>query len=486
VAATPSPRTAAVARRFNATRLLKAAPVYRVRRDRARAFATALKAAGLYEFSEPNLRARRQSFPAEPALGSQWGLANIGATGLTPPPVHAGSPLLGIVDNGVDEGSHPELQGANVYIANALSYGDHQFMVASVAGAPANGVGMAGVWPGMRLLLSGTPLDCAGTVAAVDDAVSFGVKVINMSYGFPERRCYAHLVATNYAYAAGVVLVAAAGNDGSIGYTGTRPGEDPHIITVAALAPDDSSPSWSNANDSIDVAAPGQAILAAVPYAFDDDGVRDGYSFVDGTSFSSPIVAAATAWVRQARPELDHSQVTELIRHSVRDLGPSGWDRFFGFGAFHLPTALTARAPRRDRLEPNDDIEWVDGRRFERPDPPVWRGRGSFGLSGTLDQLEDPVDVYNARMGPRSSVRISIRPSYGDPDLEVFDSSAVSVYRRRGFVSDSTRRGRRSDVLWLTNSSRRSVRGYVSVYPKRGTRLDAGYRVSFRRVRYRG
>lgn len=150
----------------------------------------------------------------------------------------------------------------------------------------------------------------------------------------------------------------------------------------------------------VTVAGAGEGVLAAVLYAFDEDGVRDGYSYVDGTSFSSPMVAAATAWVRQERPGLDGTQVTELIRGAARDLGPTGWDPSFGFGAFHLPTALTARAPRRDYLEPNDDIEWIDGRRFERPDRPVLSGSGRFAFWGTIDQLEDPVDVYSFRMRP--------------------------------------------------------------------------------------
>jgi hypothetical protein len=484
VAATESRRSALIARRFGGMRLMRRAPVYRVARARARPFARALKAAGLYQFSEPDQLARQQAFPTEPGVGSQWGLGNIGATDLTPPPVHSSSPMLGIVDLGMD-GSHPEWQGANLSAANELSYGDHQNMVASVAGAPANGIGIAGVWPGMRLLLSSTDLSCGSAAAAIDDAVRLGAKVINMSYGFPGR-CWTHLVATNYAYAAGVVLVAAAGNDGFIGDRGTTPGEDPHVITVAALAPGDLSPPWSNANSSVDLSAPGEGVLAAVPYAFDDDGARDGYSFVDGTSFSSPMVAAATAWVRQERPSLDATQVTELIRGAARDLGTTGWDPVFGFGAFHLPTALSARTPRRDFLEPNDDIDWIDGRRFERADPPVWRGRGRVAFFGTLDQLEDPVDVYSFRMRPWSSVRISTSPSYGDPDLEVFDGTATSVYRRRGFILDSRRRGRRSDVLWLDNRSSRGARGYVSVYPKPRTSLSAGYRLSFRRTRLSG
>lgn len=220
-----------------------------------------------------------------------------------------------------------------------------------------------------------------------------------------------------------------------------------------------------------------------MPAWADPDGNGDGYGYVSGTSFSAPLVAASTAWVRQQRRRLDVTQVTELIRLSARDLGRRGWDPLFGFGAFHLPTALTARAPRSDYLEPNDDIEWVDGSRFTRADPPVWRGGRGFAVAGTLDQLEDPVDVYNFRMRPRSGARIQIRPLYGDPDLEIYGPNAVSVYRRRGFIADSRRRGRRTDTLWLDNSGHSSARGYVSIYPKRGTSLSAGYQLAFKRVR---
>ena len=52
----------------------------------------------------------------------------------------------------------------------------------------------------------------------------------------------------------------------------------------------------------MDLSAPGVGILTAVPPALDTDGVQDGYQAMDGTSFSAPMVSAAMAWVRAARP----------------------------------------------------------------------------------------------------------------------------------------------------------------------------------------
>ncbi len=83
---------------------------------------------------------------------------------------------------------------------------------------------------------------------------------------------------------------------------------------------------------------------------------------VNGTSFSAPIASAATAWVWAARPELEITQVFDLVRFSARDVGPKGFDRGTGFGVINVKRALARKAPRVDPQEPNDDIILVDGR----------------------------------------------------------------------------------------------------------------------------
>ena len=98
---------------------------------------------------------------------------------------------------------------------------------------------------------------------------------------------------------AGVTLVAAAGNEFDEGNPLEFPASLPHVITVAALTPEDKSAFFSNENAAIDLGAPGVGILTAVPVAYDtEDGTADGYQGVSGTSFAAPMVAAAAAWVR--------------------------------------------------------------------------------------------------------------------------------------------------------------------------------------------
>ena len=85
--------------------------------------------------------------------------------------------------------------------------------------------------------------------------------------------------------AKGIIPVAAAGNEFESGNPLEFPASLPHVVTVAATTPDDKSAKFSNANDAVDLSAPGVGILAAVPPALDADGAQDGYQALDGTSF---------------------------------------------------------------------------------------------------------------------------------------------------------------------------------------------------------
>jgi hypothetical protein len=479
VGAKPDGVSKRIARRFRARLLMRDTGVYRVGRGRARGFAGALKRAGRYQFSEPDAYSAAQAFPQDPLSGFQWGLGAVGALGLDPPPVSASSPLIGVLERGFDA-SHPDTQGIGLdgspdpaFDAGSVLHGT---AVASVASAPANGQGIVGVWPGARTTVFTSDGSCGGAVAAVVRALEAGAKVLNMSYVFLPGACFSHYIATEVAFGQGTILVAAAGNEYEYGNpAGLRPAYDPHVITVAGVNPDFSVAQFSSENLAVDLSAPASRVLAAVPGVYDQDGVRDGYMSLDGTSFAAPMVAAGAAWVAQARPDLHHTQLTDLIRISGRDLGPGGYDTTFGFGVFDLPRTLSGQAPRTDPLEPNDNVSWVNGKYFERKDAPIWRGgRVGVYLDARVDRYEDPFDVYRIVVPGRRSVSVEVTPRSGNPTLEAYNGWVRSVIPNRGRIDVSSRPGRAIERVRFRNPYGGRRVAYLSVWSRT---VFAGYQL---------
>jgi hypothetical protein len=446
---------------------------------------------------------------ADPLQPTQWWLSAVVPPDLAPPPVTDRSPLIGILDAPVDLG-HPEFQGARLRAIQSGPVDDrHGTAVASVASAPLNGRGIAGVWPGARVLVVANRATCASYVKAVKAAVRAGAAVLNMSYGWDLfYDCPQHTIATNWAFSKGVVLVAAAGNDRTTGSNMQIPGHDPHVLTVSGV-----TPSLTQAPDAnlfySDVVAPAVGIVAAVPVALDRDGTPDGYTTVNGTSFASPMVAAAAAWLKAARPELDNTQILELLERTARDLGKPGWDDAYGWGFIDLARALRDPAPVADPSEVNDDIEWVDGRRLGRPKRPIFRP-GDFHreLVATLDDWDDSFDVYRVVLPPRTSVRCLLVPDGGDADMQVYGRRSRSIWprgiggRHPGRANDDIRRleplfdprrGQRSsrrvgtDRVVISNATHRRRTAYLAVYmPTRvkppDVRVDTVYRLDVKRL----
>jgi hypothetical protein len=119
---------------------------------------------GTEAVAAPQATAWAAQAPAPDPLSSRarWRDAVIKAP-LTPPAVTAGSPLLVLITSAADL-SHREFRGANVTnLADAPVNSPDGTAAASIAAAPANGVGILGIWPGMRVAVS--PLPAASWVS---------------------------------------------------------------------------------------------------------------------------------------------------------------------------------------------------------------------------------------------------------------------------------------------------------------------------------
>ncbi len=473
----PTGRAGALARAHGARRVADGA--YVVPTGRARAVAAALTRAGLLTYAEPDGRFTRSSAP-DASLDAWARGAVVPAAQPGPPP---GRVSIGILDDAIDA-SHPDLAG-HTLVLNGPGAGEHGTMVASAAAGSAGNGGVTGILPGAALVGYALPaqITCSAAARGVEALIEADVAVINLSFGAASP-CATLYRVVEQAIGAGIIVVAAAGNEFERGNPVVYPAAHPHVLSVAAVGADLSSSYFSSANAAVDLSAPGERIPVALSVARDvADGAQDGVTLADGTSFAAPIVAGAAAWVRAARPSLTGLQVADALRRSARDLDERGWDADTGWGLVALPAALRIPAPRPDPGEPNDDIPQVDGTWFSDPDRPLYLGSGSSSLRATVDRAEDPADVYRVRLAPRSSVRVTLAPVHGDPDLFAFDGASRTLRAARLVASSVRARG--ADRFVLTNRSRRTSTRYLAVGASEadGT-IDAGYRLTVSRARF--
>jgi len=220
---------------------------------------------------------------------------------------------VAVLDTGVDA-SHPVFQGrvlpgldaatdAPLPPGSDYSQGDwHGTHVAALA------VGKeVGVAPGALLLpVRVFSPDYVGDFRAAQAlvwAVDQGAQVINLSFGGP---AYSQLLheAVNYALERYRVVVAAAGNQGSVArfYPAALPG----VIAVGA-ADGQGNPAWfSNRGPWVGVWAPGVRIYSAFP--------GGGYGLLSGTSMAAPIVSGIAALVKSSRPLLEPFAVRQALQ----------------------------------------------------------------------------------------------------------------------------------------------------------------------------
>ena len=187
----------------------------------------------------------------------------------------------------------------------------------------------------------------------------------------------------------GTLIVAASGNSGDAGNPLGYPASIPHVLTVGASDTANEIAAFSSRSRYVDLAAPGVAIPIAT-------AIGKGWRTGDGTSFAAPLVSGAAAWVWTVRPELDATQLFEVMRRSAVDIGAPGRDDAAGFGLLNVPAALAFPAPVRDPLEPNDDIEFVKvGGLYDNVDPATDNAsRRTTTVRARVDVVEDPRDVY--------------------------------------------------------------------------------------------
>ena len=479
VAAAADDRAASVLAAQHARRLTDGA--WLVPADTAPEAIRRLRAIGAFRYAHPNGRVRMYASQGDPMDPSPWWMPQIGANRVTAPAA-PGFPVT-IVDDGIDT-SHREFAGRRVTFLNdhdIVPLEDyHGTMLASVAAAPLDGVGVAGLYPHADLRIADTGEgNCASILSAVHAAVSHSPTVINMSWGFSPPMCLAIYDELLRGLAAGSLPVSATGNFRLHYSLPSVPAIWPHVVTAGSTGLTGRVSYFSSEGMGIDIAAPGESIMVATPRWFEPSG----YAEVEGTSFSAAIVSAASAWIATKRP-MHVTQLTELLRRTARNVGPPGWDEDTGYGILDLPAALRRPLPAADPLEPNDDVNQVRTRGvFKDPAVPLTRpGLERAAFRARLDRDEDPVDVYRVYVPPQRALRFRVVPT-SNVDLEVFRSKAQSCYYKnrrlamRGtLIGGGHRAGRATETYSLTNRTNGGRYYYACVFkPRDHTPTTASY-----------
>ena len=414
----------------------------------------------------------------DPLSSHEWWRAAIGVADLTPP--GPGKPIT-IIDSGIDV-AHPEFAGwAELLALNPQEPqpigGVHGTAVASVVGAPVNGVGVVGIYPHAIVqswdsaIGQGTSLASSGIVAGVLAAASRGPGVINLSLGGTQNETIIHQAIAK-AIGKGLLVVAAAGNDGERRSPLTYPASQPHVLTVAATDEQNQVASFSSRSRFVDLAAPGVNIMVAT-------ALDHAWDVQDGTSFAAPLVSGAAAWVWTLRPDLDASQLFEVMRKSATDIDLPGPDVNAGYGLLNIPAALAFQAPIKDPLEPNDDLEYVrPGGLFYNGNPVLTsKAKPAASVAARLSIFEDPRDVYPVFVPKKGMITVRTAGAAA-VDLALWSSTAPSVTQgnaSRTRLALGVTRGSVETVTYKNPGAARTA--YLAVSLGKGNR-EATYSVT--------
>lgn len=235
-----------------------------------------------------------------------------------------------------------------------------------VAATNDNSEGVSGVASDCEIMpLSFYPMMMASWAAeAIVYAADNGADVINMSWGLPYQ-VQLWEDALEYAASKGVILIAAAGNDGieKINY----PAGYSSVIAASASTRDDEVAFFSTYGTNIHVTAPGYSILslrADDTDMYESSGeplvhiIDEHYYLASGTSMAAPYVAGVAAYVEAITPGISHTAFKDLLAATSDDivdpfgngLDFPGWDIFSGHGRVNVFNAANAAPDLRMRI----------------------------------------------------------------------------------------------------------------------------------------
>lgn len=377
----------------------------------------------------PNHAYRVARIPNDPLFNSQYALSQVSAFAAWEYQIGDSNRVtIAVGDTGIDA-THPDLSAKFVNttsqfcdpgaskvlgtdntacVAQAPSDAcGHGTEVAGVAAASTdNGLSVAGMSWGAQLvsLKLFRDADCAAgcnaaacgtddqaivdaltTAQALHNTAGHGKVVVNLSIGGNSACAGIVQTAVTNAIAAGVVIVAAAGNSTS-GCSGTSvnsPANCNGVIPAAATTSSNQIASYSCPGPELGtggVAAPGDAVLTTAK--------GGGTAAPSGTSFASPMVAGLAALVYAQKPLFTPAQIQNAIRGGAESIGASSSSQ--GAGRINAFRTL--------RLATNGTLAGFDGEvkptAFPNPFKPSQTGSVAFAIPPSLQGGQIDIKIY--------------------------------------------------------------------------------------------
>jgi len=389
--------------------------------------------------------------------------------------------VVAIVDTGISQGGEDLACHTFIDPYNAITetvgtsaadddngHGTH--VAGTVAQCTNNGVGVAGIAYDAQLMPVKV-LDAGGSglisviAQGIDWARGHGADVINLSLG----GCCASSVLTDAidaAHAAGIVIVAAAGNSGSGSIA--FPASHPDVIAVGAVDYNRDRTFYSNGGSGLDLVAPGGDNTQDANGDGHPDGVLQetfevtgmtktfGYYYLQGTSMATAHVTGAVALMLSLRPEASPQTIRSVLDSTTQDLGAPGFDTSYGHGLLQMRDALDELAIR-DTAAPT----WATGARLkvsrygENDLVLSWNGASDdvgvtgyrlrlMGTSG-FDVAGTSAPVTGLSPGTAYRFEVQARDESGNWSQPL----AAVVHTARHFT-DIAGQAFRQDILWLS------------------------------------
>ena len=276
---------------------------------------------------------------------TNWGVGDINApvswqSGLTGKGVN-----IAIIDTGAGPHSDLVIAGGTNVISGAAttSFSDdngHGTHVSGIIAAQGLNGGVEGVAPeasiyAVKALNSTGSGYTSDIIAGIDWAITNKMNIISMSLGSSQSDASLQS-AVDTAYSDGLLVVAAAGNDGKASGIGTNteyPANYSSVIAVGAVDSNNNRASFSSTGSKVEVSAPGVNVESTY--------LNNGYEAMSGTSMATPFVAGDLALLKQEYPNDTNIQLRQLLDTSIKDLGLAGRDSLYGFGLIVAPTLGT-------------------------------------------------------------------------------------------------------------------------------------------------